>query len=560
MKKEKNINSKKYTVRDEPFGFTIYDHSDLTRKFLKKDELEAYLKEDNIKDYIYLPAKYKEYRKDILYSPLRIYYEVTLACNLHCKFCFNNSGKPRKKELTTKEIIASLHSLRNDNVIDIRFTGGEITCRHDWYEILKTAKDLGFVVSCNTNGNFFDPKIAEKLASLNLDQITVSIDGTEEHHDKNRGEGSYKKAIKNLELLYKLGAKLRINTLLTKLTLNDLEPLLEATAKYINEINFFPVAFIGRGEGLESEYSMTLKEFYDFKLRADLIRKEYSHLNLLTFCEATRRTSIDKKEKEDLSLAIGTPTVSGNLNITSDGGLWSGGYIPYMDNYYEMGNIKTSYVFDVWQKNKKLDALRRQAQKLKEYCYECKEYGNRCPGADFELEIYRQIKQEFKNYYCVYGQGEPIMDKLTKTLPYRDNIAALIFKDNKYLLIQMIDWPNNFWKMPQGGVHDGEKKEQALMRELKEELGSDNFKIIKQFPNKHRYDWDKESVNLAGFKWRGQKQTFFLVEFTGDKIEIAKDELKDYCWATKDELLKKIDIKDHLLFRGYKKLVEKLLK
>ncbi len=560
MKIEKNINIKKYTVRDEPFGFTLYDHINLTRHFLKKDEFEPYLKENNIKDYIYLPAKHKEYRKDILYSPLRIYYEVTLACNLHCKFCFNKSGESRKNELTTEEVIASLHSLREDNIIDIRFTGGEIICRPDWYEILKTAKDLGFVVSCNTNATFADPKVAEKLASLNLDQITISLDGTEKHHDENRGAGNYQRAIKNLELLHKLGAKLRINTLLTKLTLNDLEPLLEVTAKYINEINFFPVAFIGRGEGLESEYSMTMDEFYNFKLKADSARKKYPHLNLLTFCEATRRTSINKKEKDDLSLTMGTPTVSGNFNITSDGGLWSGGYLPYMDSYFEMGNIKTDSIFDIWQKSKKLETLRRQAQKLKEFCYECKEYGNKCPGADFELEIYRQIKPEFKNYYCVYGQGEPIMGKLTKMLPYRDNIAALIFKGNKYLIIQMIDWPDNFWKMPQGGVHEGENKRQALMRELKEELGSDDFKIIKQFPNKHQYDWDKESVKLAGFKWRGQKQSFFLVEFKGDKIRIAKDELKDYCWATKEELLKKIDIKYHPLFKGYKKLVEKLLK
>lgn len=558
MKIDKNLNAKKYTIRDEPFGFTLYNHNTLTRRFFKKEELMPYLDKYNIKDYIYLPIKNKDHRKDILYSPIRIYYEVTLACDLNCKFCFNSSGKPRKNELTTKEIVASLYSLREDNVIDIRFTGGEIICRHDWYEILKTAKDLGFVVSCNTNANFTDFKIAEKLASLNLDQVTVSIDGIEEHHDKNRDKGSYKIALQNLKLLYRFGAKLRINTLLTKLTINDLEPLLKATSKYINEINFFPVEFIGRGENLESEYSMTLEEFYNFKRKADKIKKKYPHLKLLTFCEATRRTSVDRKENYDLGLKIGTPTVISNFNITSDGGLWGGGYLPYIDSSFEVGNIKKDSVFSVWQKNKKLEMLRIQAQKIKEHCYECRQYGERCPGTDFELEIYRQIKPECKNYYCVYGQGEPLLNKLTKKLPYRDNVAALVFKDNKYLLIQMIDWPDDFWKLPQGGVHDGESKKEALKRELKEELGTDKLKIIKHFPFRHQYDWDKKSVNLAGFRWRGQKQTFFLVEFTGDKIEIDREELKDYCWVTKDELLKMIDI-DHPLFKGYKKIIQKLL-
>lgn len=554
------MHDKKYTVREEPFGFTLYDHRDLTRSFFTGKSIWQYLEENNIKEYIYLEAKHKNYRKDILYSPLRVYYEVTLACNLRCRFCFNNSGVARKNELSTDEVIASLHSLREDNVIDIRFTGGEITCRPDWFEILKAAKELGFVVSCNTNGNFFDSSIVEKMSKLNLDQITVSIDGSKEHHDANRGSGSYNRAVKSLELFHKLGAKTRVNTLLTKFTINDIDNVLETVARYVDEINFFPVAFIGRGEGLESEYSMTLEEFYDFKVKADAIREKYPNLRLLTFCEATRRTSIDKKESDDFKLSIGTPTVIGNFNITSDGGLWSGGYIPYIDRSMDMGNIKKDSIFDVWQNNKKLDTLRRQAMAIKEFCYKCKEYGKKCPGADFELEILRNLKPEFKNYYCVYGQGKSILEKLTKSLPHRDNVSALVFKDNKYLLLQLIDWPDNFWKLPQGGVHEGEKKKEALIRELSEELGTDKFKIIKQFPFSHQYDWDKESVKLAGFHWRGQKQTFFLVEFLGDKIEIDRSEIKNYCWVTREELLKKIDIKKHPLFKGYKKLVEKLLK
>ena len=143
-----------------------------------------------------------------------------------------------------------------------------------------------------------------------------------------------------------------------------------------------------------------------------------------------------------------------------------------------------------------------------------------------------------------------------KKLPYRKNVGALVYKGDKYLVTQMID---GFWKLPQGGVHDGESRKEALMRELKEELGSDNFEIIKQFPFRHQYDWDEENVRHTGYHWRGQKQSFFKVEFTGDKITLDPKELKDYCWLTKEELLKKVD-SNHPLMKGYKKLVEKLLK
>jgi len=142
-----------------------------------------------------------------------------------------------------------------------------------------------------------------------------------------------------------------------------------------------------------------------------------------------------------------------------------------------------------------------------------------------------------------------------KGLPYRKNVGALVYKGDKYLVTQMID---GFWKLPQGGVHDGESRKEALMRELKEELGSDNFEIIKQFPFRHQYDWDEENVRHTGYHWRGPKQSFFKVEFIGDKITLDPKELKDYCWLTKEELLKKVD-SNHPLMKGYKKLVEKLL-
>ena len=146
-----------------------------------------------------------------------------------------------------------------------------------------------------------------------------------------------------------------------------------------------------------------------------------------------------------------------------------------------------------------------------------------------------------------------------KKLPYRKNVGAIVFKDDKFLLVQIVDWPDFFLKFPQGGVNNNETKKEALVRELKEELGTDKFAIIKEFPFSHQYDWDEESVRLAGYRWRGQVQTFFLVSFLGkeDEIELDKNELKDYCWVDKEELFEKIDVK-HPLFLGYKKIIEKI--
>jgi MoaA/NifB/PqqE/SkfB family radical SAM enzyme len=403
---------KNYQIREEPFGFTYYDHDKLTHTFLKPNDLAPFLETKNIESpEIMMNGRY-EPRNDIIYSPIRIYYELTLACDLHCKFCFNNSGKPRPQELTTDEVLTSIHKLRDNNVLDLRFTGGEFTRRKDWFQILSKAKNLGFAVSCNTNAIFPVPETAEKLASLNLDQVTVSLDGTEEHHDINRGKGSFKKTMKNVEKLHELGTTLRFNVLLSKLTLNDLEPTAELASKYTNEINFFPIRFIGRGENLESQYAVTWQEFYDFYQKSLEVEKKYPNLRLLTFARANRRASIDKDKEKDFGLRIGTASGITNFNIASDGSLWSGGYLPYIDSSLSMGNIKTDNIFEVWQKNPKLELLRNQASKLKNFCYQCPESNRRCPGAVFEMEIHRQKHPETRNFYCLHGNGEPLLDKI----------------------------------------------------------------------------------------------------------------------------------------------------
>jgi putative (di)nucleoside polyphosphate hydrolase len=171
-------------------------------------------------------------------------------------------------------------------------------------------------------------------------------------------------------------------------------------------------------------------------------------------------------------------------------------------------------------------------------------------GREKDLRDIELIKNHLEEY-----------KKLADNLPYRKNVGSVIFKGNKFLLVLMpIKSFSDYWKFPQGGVNEGEKRREAVMRELKEELGTDKFKIIKQYPYKHRYDWDETSTKSNGYKWRGQKQTFFLVEFLGtDKdIKIDKEEISKYGWFTKEEVLEIVD-KKHILYKGYKKLAEKLL-
>ncbi|MDI3496530.1 MAG: putative (di)nucleoside polyphosphate hydrolase [Patescibacteria group bacterium] len=146
-------------------------------------------------------------------------------------------------------------------------------------------------------------------------------------------------------------------------------------------------------------------------------------------------------------------------------------------------------------------------------------------------------------------------------LPYRNNVCCIVYSGEEFLLLQDKGWPINWWKFPQGGINVEETLEQAALRELKEETGSYDFKIIGISKNSNIYDWNDESVRLAGYRWRGQNQKYLLVEYFGEKNNICLDvnETQSYNWVTLENLWSRIDHEDKN-FTNYKNTIEKVLK
>lgn len=406
------MNNKDYILREEVFGYTFFDCKKLRHKFVKKADLGIFLKQNDLKekDCFFIKLLDRNCRKDVLYGPIRIYYELTLKCNLNCRFCFNSSGHPRKNELSTVEVIKSLHDIKDAGVMDIRFTGGEFTSRDDWFEILSEAKKLGFAVSCNTNAAYYDSDISKKLASLKLEQITVSIDGSKKNHEINRGKNTFNRTIKNIKDLYKLGARLRFNTLVSKYSMNDVEYMVDLASKYTDEINFFTIVFIGRGKDHEGTDSVNKEEHSIMSEKINKLKPLYPNLNILHFSQVTKETSIREDLHSEYGLKMCSPSGATTLNVMSDGGIWCGGYVPYIDPTMCLGNIKTDNIFNVWQNNPILEKIRNDTGRLIEFCNSCEEYKNkRCQGSKYETELQRLLYPNTKNPWCIYGNGPSLL-------------------------------------------------------------------------------------------------------------------------------------------------------
>ncbi|QZH74945.1 MAG: RNA pyrophosphohydrolase [Erythrobacter sp.] len=97
------------------------------------------------------------------------------------------------------------------------------------------------------------------------------------------------------------------------------------------------------------------------------------------------------------------------------------------------------------------------------------------------------------------------------------------------------DW----WQMPQGGVDDGEDLDTAMLRELGEETGisPQHLEILHRMEGELFYDLPPElHGKLWGGKFKGQRQSWYLVRFTGSETDIDLDahkhpEFCEYKWV-----------------------------
>lgn len=117
----------------------------------------------------------------------------------------------------------------------------------------------------------------------------------------------------------------------------------------------------------------------------------------------------------------------------------------------------------------------------------------------------------------------------------------LLFNGRKQLFLgERFGEPGN-WQLPQGGVEPESSIEDNVRRELSEELGVEfsSLRIVKQLEATHDYDFARVPPYAVG-KWRGQAQTFWLVEFLGDDSEICLDrheqEFSAWKWCSLDEV------------------------
>jgi putative (di)nucleoside polyphosphate hydrolase len=105
--------------------------------------------------------------------------------------------------------------------------------------------------------------------------------------------------------------------------------------------------------------------------------------------------------------------------------------------------------------------------------------------------------------------------------PYRKAVGAVVLNPKEYVLTGKRNWPPHLWKMPQGGIHNGETPEDALRRELKEETGLMDVTIQRQSRHEYIYHYPR-NPKADSHRHKGQQIAWFLVSTAQNKLDPTK--------------------------------------
>lgn len=157
-------------------------------------------------------------------------FELTARCNFDCPMCYVHLKKEdiaaRGKELTSEQWIDIARRAKEQGMVFVLLTGGEPFVRSDFFEIYGAMKEMGFIVSINSNGSLISGEIRRKLIENPPMRINISLyGGCSETYQNMCGVSAFDTVIENIRELKAAGIDVSINLSITDYNRHDIEKI-----------------------------------------------------------------------------------------------------------------------------------------------------------------------------------------------------------------------------------------------------------------------------------------------------------------------------------------------
>lgn len=123
---------------------------------------------------------------------------------------------------------------------------------------------------------------------------------------------------------------------------------------------------------------------------------------------------------------------------------------------------------------------------------------------------------------------------------YRHAASIVVLKkaeDGFELLLLHKPRKRDSWQLPQGGMEEGETVEQTALRELNEEAGLKDVKVIGASDRVYQYEFPASFKRFKGDKLKGQHISFiFATTGQNPQIKVDNNEITGHVWVRPRQL------------------------
>jgi MoaA/NifB/PqqE/SkfB family radical SAM enzyme len=165
--------------------------------------------------------------------PFFVQYSLLNACNARCGYC--NCPNREDPQLTIDQHRLVLGEFARLGTVRVKFLGGEPLLRDDIDALVVETRRLGMRAAMVTNG-FLVP---QKLATVRkLDEVVISLDGSEVTHDRQRGRGTWKKVMAAVEVCAEAKLDFFLSAVVTRQSFGDIDWLIDLARRLGVMVNF----------------------------------------------------------------------------------------------------------------------------------------------------------------------------------------------------------------------------------------------------------------------------------------------------------------------------------
>lgn len=181
---------------------------------------------------------------------LRMVLRVTMKCDLACPHCLAAKRKGYA-ELATRQWLTLISQFPGIGVEKVLLTGGEPLLRDDIVTIVEAISHVGIQADLNSNLQRMDLGLIRELKQAGLSEISVSLEGPEEVHDRMHGRiGSYARLIEAINWAAENNIPVDTSCCLTKDNYNHIVDLINIAGKLpVRSLTFSRLLPIGHGYG-----------------------------------------------------------------------------------------------------------------------------------------------------------------------------------------------------------------------------------------------------------------------------------------------------------------------